>query len=232
MRYLPYVAGLVFVVVFVSLGRWQLERAAEKEALQSLFEDDAVYAHPVDLDALEEYDRVEFFGQYQPDRQLLIDNIPLEGRFGYYVITPFRPSTDDGLLLVNRGWVAKSGRAGELPAVDIGADFRTLRGLVGRLPRVAIRSGEAFAQAGGWPRVAVYPTLEEIAAELGEPLLPVVLLLSPDAADGFLRSWEPDISGPMTHYSYAAQWFALAATVVGLLGWHARRRWLRESDRA
>ena len=94
-RYVPYVAALFFVVLFVSLGRWQLDRAAQKEELLAQFGDDAPYAHPADFTTLEDFDRIESFGRYEPDRQILIDNIPLEGQLGYYVITPFRPSTND-----------------------------------------------------------------------------------------------------------------------------------------
>ena len=227
-RYVPYVAALFFVVLFVSLGRWQLDRAAQKEELLAQFGDDAPYAHPADFTTLEDFDRIESFGRYEPDRQILIDNIPLEGQLGYYVITPFRPSTNDPLLLVNRGWVPKRGPGGGLPDLDVNREFHTVQGLVGHLPRVAIRPGEAIAERGPWPRVALYPTLDEVAAELGEPVLPVVLLLSPQAEGGFRRRWEPDISGPLTNYSYAAQWFAMAAAVIALGVWHTRKRWLRE----
>ena len=227
-RYVPYVAALFFVVLFVSLGRWQLDRAAQKEELLAQFGGDAPYAHPADFTTLEDFDRIESFGRYEPDRQILIDNIPLEGQLGYYVITPFRPSTNDPLLLVNRGWVPKRGPGGGLPDLDVIRESHTLQGLVGHLPRVAIRPGEAIAERGPWPRVALYPTLDEVAAELGEPVLPVVLLLSPQAEGGFRRRWEPDISGPLTNYSYAAQWFAMAAAVIALGVWHTRKRWLRE----
>jgi len=231
-RYVPYIAAAVFVMLFVSLGRWQLGRAAQKEALLAQFGDDAPYAHPVNFVTLEEFDRIEVFGRYESERQILIDNIPLEGRLGYYVVTPFRPSTNDPLLLVNRGWIPKSGPTGELPESDLDAEFHTVQGLVGHLPRVGIRPGEAFAERGPWPRVALYPTLDEVASELGEPVLPVVLLLSPEADGGFLRQWEPDIRGPLTNYSYAVQWFAMAAAVVAIAIWHTRKRWLRERGNA
>jgi surfeit locus 1 family protein len=231
-RFLPYAAGLFFVVLFVSLGRWQLDRAAEKEDLLALFEDDAPYAHPADFDALEEFDRIEIFGRYDGAHQVLIDNIPMEGRLGYYVITPFRPNTTDSLLLVNRGWVPKNGPSGDAPEIPVDGDFHTVQGLVGHLPRVAIRPGEAFAGRDGWPRVALYPTLDEMAAELGEPVLPAVLLLSPTAEYGFLRHWQPNIRGPLTNYSYALQWFAMAAATVAIVAWHTRKRWLRGTGKA
>jgi len=227
-RYLPLVAGLVFALLFVSLGLWQLDRAAEKNSLMDQFAADAPYSEPTDYSRLEEFDRIEVYGQYLTERQILIDNIPKGGRIGYYVITPFRPSRNDPLVLVNRGWMPKDPRGAESPDLTIGVDFTTARGLTGHLPRVAIRPGEAFAVHGDWPRVAVYPTLDEISAELGENVQPAVLLLGADADNGFVRRWEPDQSGPMTHYSYAFQWFSMAAAVVLIMGWHTRKRTLRE----
>jgi len=224
LRWFPSAAGLVFISVFISLGFWQLDRAMEKKTMLSLFESDAVFLEPADFGALEDFDRIRVFGRYRDDRQILIDNIPRDGQLGYYVITPFEPATSDELLLINRGWLPKSAD------VDLGIDdkSRTVRGLAGHLPRVAIRPGEAFMEHDGWPRVGLYPSLTEVAAELGAEVLPTVLLLHPQADEGFIRRWEPDVSGPMTHYSYAFQWFAMAMTVAGIAGWQTYKRFVRE----
>jgi len=224
LRWFPPVAGLVFISVFISAGFWQLDRAMEKKAMLALFESDAVFAEPADFGALKDFDRIRVFGRYRDERQVLIDNIPKDGQLGYYVITPFEPSTSDDLLLVNRGWLPKAAD------VDLGidAESRTVRGLAGHLTRVAIRPGEAFTEHDDWPRVGLFPSLEEVAAELGEELLPTVLLLHPDADEGFVRRWEPDVSGPMTHYSYAFQWFAMAVAAAGIAGWQTHKRFSRE----
>jgi len=226
LRWLPLAAGVAFFLLFVTLGKWQLDRAAAKESLLARFEDDAPYADVRDLGKVTEFERIRVPGRYRPDRQVLVDNIPLDGRLGYYVITPFEPAMKGPLLLVNRGWVAKGSDAPT--EFGVSGDFRTVAGLAGHLPRVAIRPGEAFAEHGDWPRLALYPSTGEIAAEIGRGVLPVVLLLGADEADGFVRHWQPNVSGPMTHYSYAFQWFAMAAAVAGLAGWHTRKRWIRE----
>lgn len=223
-KYIPLLAGVIFIAVFVSLALWQLDRAAEKVALLELFEADAPYSRVSDFASLEEFDRIQLDGHFVEDRQILIDNIVLNSRPGYYVITPFKPNTSYPLLLVNRGWVQKTGPRGELPTLDVDGNLRTVRGLVGHLPRVAIRPGEAFEGSDDWPRVAVYPNRDEISEELGESLLPLLLLMAPDSEDGFVRQWQPNVSGPMTHYGYAFQWFAMAMTVAAILVWNLRKR--------
>jgi len=228
-RYFPPVAGIIFVSVFLSLAFWQLDRAAEKKALLAMFDDDAPYLRVNDFSSLAEFSRIQQDGKYLPEKQVLIDNILREGRPGYYVITPFKPNNRETLLLVNRGWVPKSPTASApLPELPLASNLRTIRGLAGRLPRVAIRPGEAFEGSEDWPRVAVYPRPEEMSVALSAELLPTVLLLAPDDEDGFVRGWEPNISGPATHYGYAFQWFAMAATVVALFIYHFRKRQIRD----
>lgn len=230
LRWFPLGAALVFASLFVSLGFWQLDRAAEKNALLESFETGAGvnYIEPNAFESLAEFDRIQVFGRYRSDKQVLIENILLDGRLGYYVITPFEPSTNDPLLLVNRGWIPKPQHPDDEVDLDVPEEFITVRGLVGHLPRVAIRPGEAFAVHGDWPRAALYPTFEEVATELDTTVLPIALLLAADADNGFVRRWQPNISGPMTNYSYAFQWFAMAAAVVLLVGWHTRKRWRNE----
>ena len=226
-RYVPPLAGLVFIVLFSWAGVWQLDRAQQKNELVALFEDDAPYSRLHNDMPVEIFQRLESLGQYKSERQVLIDNIVKDGRVGYYVITSFQLAPDAPLLLVNRGWIGKE-RLNTLPDVGVTNEFITVRGRVGRLPRVGIRPGEAFeghgAETDSWPKVAVYPTLDELAQELGFELLPFVLLLSPDADDGYVRQWQPPQSGPMMHYGYAFQWFVMALAVFAILVWNFRKK--------
>ena len=45
-----------------------------------------------------------------------------------------------------------------------------------------------------------------------------MLLLAPEASDGYLRDWSQDDRRfpPQRHYGYAAQWFAFAATLLAI----------------
>jgi len=222
-RWLPPLAGLIFIVLFSWLGLWQLDRAQQKNDLVALFEDDAPYSRLKNDMPVEIFQRIELLGQFRNDRQVLIDNIVVGGRVGYYVVSPFRHAPDAPLLIVNRGWVEKS-QLRALPDVSVTDEFMSVRGRVGRLPRVGIRPGEAFEGSKDWPRVAVYPTLDELAKELDSELLPFVLLLSPDAEDGYVRRWQPPQSGPMMHYGYAFQWFVMALAVFVLLILNYRKK--------
>ena len=228
-RLFPPLAALGFIALFISLGLWQLDRAAGKNHLQALFENDAPYSRVNGDMPVTDYQNIEAHGLYLDQQQVLIDNIFVDNHIGHYAITAFRFAASEPLLIVNRGWIARPAANETGPDLRTGSDRQTIRGRVGHLPRVGFRPGDAFVDAGDWPKKAVYPTLDELSAELGQELLPFILLLSPDADNGSVRRWQPRESGPMMHYGYAFQWFAMATAVFALLWWRLRRMRMRRT---
>jgi surfeit locus 1 family protein len=223
-RVIPPLIGIVLVLMFARLGFWQLDRAQQKNALREAFERAPQYVTVHEDLRPEQFQALESRGQYLDDRQILIENAILDSRLGFYVVTPFEFDAYGPLLLVNRGWVGRELNHPELPVIDIEEASRLIRGKAGHLPRVGIRPGEAFADRSRWPRVGVWPTLDETAAELGRDVLPFVLLLDADDDAGFKRHWQPPPTGTSTHYGYAFQWFAMALALIGLMAWNLRKR--------
>ena len=228
-RIFPPVAAVGFIALFVVLGFWQLDRAAEKERLQALFENDAPFFRITGNLPFTDYQNIEANGRYQDDRQVLIDNIFVNSRIGAYVITPFRYAADKPLLIVNRGWIPRPTTNEPDPDLRTDSANQTIRGRAGHLPRVGIRPGPPFEGDGDWPKNANYPMLTDLSAELGEEVLPFVLLLNPETDGGFVRDWQPRGSGPMMHYGYAFQWFAMATAVFVILWWQMRKRRLQQA---
>ena len=64
-----------------------------------------------------------------------------------------------------------------------------------------------------------FPTAVELGKALGRPLESRILLLDAQAADGYLREWQPPGLPPSRHWGYAIQWwaFALATLVIWAL---------------
>lgn len=224
--WVPPLAGVLLIAGFLSLASWQLDRAAEKEAAAALFDEEAPPATFDPGGEYRHYQPVSASGRYVADRQFLIDNIVRNSQLGFYVITPLEMAGSAPLLLVNRGWLPRPAN-GATPEIAVATGQRQVTGRIGRLPRVALRPDAAIEPGQEWPRVAVYPTLDDIAASLRRPLAGAVLLLAPDADDGYLREWRPQQRGPMMHYGYAFQWSALAVTVFVILVWQLRKRYRR-----
>jgi len=214
--------GLMLPVV-VSLGIWQLQRAALKHGYEERYFDrmaEASKPMPQDLDDVE-FLRVTLRGVYDPVRYFLVDNQIHQGRPGYWVVALFQ--ADDGRTwLVNRGWVAAPSLREDLPAVTIPADPVTITGVL-------------------WPDTGLVPLLAEDRWGLEWPKrvqrLDVVRMASTSGATApvevRLESATPGVLvaaalghdfKAQTHEGYAAQWFGLSAVlVVGYIVFGFRR---------
>jgi surfeit locus 1 family protein len=211
--------ALALVAALVALGRWQLYRADEKQALYTLFDSgqDATRAVDAATPRLPRYQHVTAVGTYDSARQILIDNMSsIAGRAGYYVITPFALH-GGGWILVNRGWVPVGARRAAKPEVTVAAQERQIKGRADDLPRAGMQLGARLPLAPPYPVVANFPTQTEIAALLGGSAwahAANLVLLDPGEPDGYLRQWQPPGFPPIRHIAYAVQWFSLAAALV------------------
>lgn len=227
-RLLPTLAVLLLLPLLLGLGAWQLDRAAQKRALEAALNaaGDAPPAQILpgtDTEAMRElaYRRVAAYGRYAPERQLLLDNQIHDGRPGFRVFTPLRLGNGHSAVLVDRGWLPMGATRDQLPALALATDERLVRGLLTPPPDVGLRLGDGMANPGRWPRLVQYLDPARLAPELGVRLLPYVIRLDPAAPDGYLREPPALPFGPERHLGYAVQWFALAATLALL--------WLRHS---
>ncbi len=110
---------LVLLYAFTQLGLWQLRLAKQEEGQQALQAQAAAPAVPLEdyLASHSAFPRdgsgraVSAEGVYVGADQFLVPQRYLQGREGYWVLTPLRTSAG-ALLPVLRGWVAEPGQAG------------------------------------------------------------------------------------------------------------------------
>jgi len=223
-QWLPFVIGFALVVQFAGLGAWQVNRGLEKRAQRDLFMDDTGFASWIVDSPVRPYQRLKVSGEFDTEHQFLLENIILNGRYGYYVVTPLVLSNDNRPLLVNRGWIEKTTDGTDMSLLPLDALKLTVRGRAGSLPKAGYKMGDAIVAGTPWPKRAVYPSLDEIAATLGRDVQPFVLLMEPDDEFGFVRHWVPEEMGAGRHFAYALQWFAMGAVRAILLVWNYRRR--------
>ncbi|HEU4619094.1 MAG TPA: SURF1 family protein [Gammaproteobacteria bacterium] len=223
---------IVVGAVCARAGLWQLHRAAESRAIEAALAE-AEAAPP--LDALPSsaegaaYRSIELEGRYVPERQFLLDNAVMNGRPGYFVLTPFDPVDTQRSVIVNRGWVPGSADRSVLPRVPVDGDRRTIRGRLAPLPAPGIRLGAPDeGDANEALAVLSYPTMADLERRLGRPLFGLEVQLDGDQPDGFARQWSaPVVMSPTRHLAYVGQWWVFAALAFGIAGVLAARelRW-------
>lgn len=216
------VAALVAVIATLGLGRWQLSRAAQKEAIQSSIDQRAALpslsvATLVALkDPLSEVHRgVALRGTWVPEHTVFLDNRPMNGKAGLYVVTPLRLERSDAVVLVQRGWVARN----FIDRMQV-PDVATPDGLVEVHGRIAPPPAKLYEFAGPENgRIRQNLDLSAFASESGLPLQSISVQQLGDARDGLLRQWPQVATGVDKHHGYAFQWFALSALIFILYVW-------------
>lgn len=225
-RWVVLAATVAGMAVTASMGRWQLDRADQKLALQAALDAQAGRAEvSLPAGALDRFDEAAWMhrpvtvrGQWLVDRTVYLDNRPLDGRPGFLVVTPFRLQGGDAAILVQRGWMPRdvSDRLRVAPVPTPTGEVE-LRGRIAPPPSKLYQFSDAESGA-----IRQNLDLDSFSREIATPLWPVSLVQSEsggDMADGLQRRWPKPAVDVHKHYGYAFQWFAMCALMAGLYVW-------------
>ena len=252
---LSTVATVAGIAITISLGNWQLSRAAQKEAIHDAIAQRraepmldgrslaalpaprgaapagvATDSTPASAPATDDtagaiarealvYRRIALRGTWMPQHTVYLDNRQMDGRPGFFVLTPLRidPGT---VIMVQRGWVPRNFQdRTQLPPVETPAGTVEIEG------RVAEAPSKLFSFAGGDPgqgssRIRQNLDLADYRRETGLPLASLSVLQTGEPGEGLQRRWPEIASGVEKHYGYAFQWFGLAALIAILYVWY------------
>ncbi|GER08921.1 SURF1 family protein [Variovorax boronicumulans] len=108
-------AAVLALAATVSLGRWQLSRAAQKEALQARIDAQKQKAPLSQAEFLalgeaagEMHRPVHLRGLWLTAQTVYLDNRQMHGTPGFYVLTPFALEGSEQAVMVQRGWVQRN----------------------------------------------------------------------------------------------------------------------------
>ncbi|MCU0965105.1 MAG: SURF1 family protein [Burkholderiaceae bacterium] len=218
-------AAVAGALVTARLGLWQLDRAAQKTALhEALIARGTLpalqasqLARSAEAAAEQQHRRVVLEGRWLSTHSVYLDNRQMNGRPGFFVVTPLQIAPDDAVL-VQRGWVPRNVRERErLAPVDTPAGMVRIEG---RIAPALARLYEFDTAASGVIRQNL--DVASFARESGLALRPLVVVQLDGAAapaDGLLRQWSPAVLDVSKHHGYAVQWFALSTLITGLYVW-------------
>lgn len=243
---LSHLFALTLIVAFVIAGFWQLSRLDDRRASNERVEDralqdpvpfDALLGTPIEGDPGEAFDfvAVTVEGAFVDSELARVANRSQDGRGGDWSVALFE-TTSGQLLAVNRGFVLRS--EGTVPApegmVELEGFLRRTRtkGWIGaddnptteRMPRLNVEDLAVRAEAAGfdtdgrttpvWLQLSsIDGAVPDAANEQG---------LSVDAAV-VPRPVPLDDLGEGNHFSYAVQWFSMAALSILVYGLMLRR---------
>lgn len=231
---------VVLVVSFVNFGFWQLRRLDERRQANAVVADRGslpvaplddvvpVGADFTDVDDLA-YRHVEVEGTYDADASVLVRSRTLNGRPGFWVLTPLLTG-DDQAVMVNRGFAPFSAEIDQvLAATRPPSGEVTVSGLL-----LATQERQGIGPTD--PAEGVLAEVSRI--DLGR----IQQQYEPTLAPGFVQLQTQDpASGPLpealpqpeqsegNHQSYAGQWFLFAA--VGVVGWPVLLRHTAREER-
>ena len=114
-RVLILLVALALVGAGLWLGRWQLSRAAQKEAIQAQTEAQGqlpaltqqeflAMADPLTV----QHRRVHLRGLWLGTQTVYLDNRQMHGVPGFYVLTPLALEGTDQTVMVQRGWIQRN----------------------------------------------------------------------------------------------------------------------------
>ena len=225
-------SAIVGVAFTSALGVWQLDRAAQKVALQQMLDargtlpelPAALLASTATGAAAQHFRRVRLRGQWVQSATLFLDNRQMNGKPGFFVVTPFRLDDSTEAVLVQRGWAPRDFTdRSHVPEVPTSAGNVEL---VGHIAPPPARLYEFAGSASGPIRQNL--EIASYSREAGVLLKPLSVMQDGTAADKLRREWPRPAVDVHKHYGYAFQWFALSALMAGLYVWFQLiRPWLQ-----
>lgn len=238
-------AAVAGMAATASLGRWQLARAAHKEALQAAIDErsrqspldgamlTAAAAAPGGARPMQEIQHrtVVLQGQWLAQHTVYLDNRQLHAKQGFFVFTPLQLADSPTVVLVQRGWAPRNfQQRTALPAVTTPPG--TVQ-VVGRIAPPPARLYEFSEAENTRPASRIRQNLDLAAfrAETGLALADVSVLQTDAASEGLLRDWPAVSLGSERNRGYAFQWFGLSGLMALLYVWFQLvRRFTRPSS--
>jgi surfeit locus 1 family protein len=219
------VAALAAAFLTGRLGVWQLDRAEQKTTLQAAIESQAMRPPLLSTEladdpaaALAQHHRaIVIEGFWLPEHTVYLENRQMNGRPGFFVVTPLRLA-DGSAVLVQRGWLPRD-MADRTRVARPPTPAGTVR-IEGRIAPPPSRLYDFAGAASGPIRQNI--DIDALAREIRVRLRPLSIIQlegTPPLNDGLSREWLRPAADVAKHHGYAFQWFALSALILGLYAW-------------
>ena len=216
---------LIFAITFcgfIVLGFWQIDRADQKNVLNSNYSDRQQEATIV-LDKNNIMDekssllwrKVEFEGSFLNKQNIILDNQIFNQIAGFNIITPFKINGSNSIVLVNRGWHPNLKNREMLPVINEIKGERSLLGYIAGFPVSGIKLGKNNIETLN-SQIFRFQRLDtlELNYFLSANVMPYMIYLDPIIDKEFYENFKLPAPDSQKNYGYAFQWFAFAITLL------------------
>jgi surfeit locus 1 family protein len=211
----------LFVVIFILLGFWQIERAGSKLNLIQEFNLEQAKAPKPISSTSSPWSRVYIEGFYDAAQQVLIDNQIKNGKVGYKIYTPFYYEQNQAIF-IDRGWISQGKTRNDLPNLNFNATkLRVIGSLI--KPEKEVLAGDELL-TNEWPLVSQTKSPKVIQEAYEKQFSEMVLILDPGSQ--FMNehiALTPFVITPTKHYGYALQWFTMSLVLAGMFIYAIKR---------
>ena len=216
---------LIFAITFcgfIVLGFWQIDRADQKNVLNSNYTDrqqEAIIVldknNVIDEKSSLLWRKVEFEGSFINKQNIILDNQIFNQIAGFNIITPLKIRGSDSLVLINRGWHPNLKNRETLPIINEISDERILQGHIASFPVSGIKLGKNNIETLN-SQIFRFQRLD--AAELNyffsAKIMPYMIYLDPIIDKELYGNFKLPAPDSQKNYGYAFQWFAFAITLL------------------
>ena len=218
----PTIAFLVAFICFIQLGFWQLERASEKNNINSnytLRQDDSLInlnsTNSINNKEAMLWRRTEVNGSFLNKKNIILDNQIFNQIAGFNILTPFLIKDSKYVVLINRGWQPNLARRDLIPNIKNLDGTRIIKGNIAKFPTSGISLGKNNIETLN-SSVFRMQRLEfdELKYFLTFNLLPYMVYIDPLLDEGSYNTFKLPAPDSQKNYGYSFQWFAFAITLL------------------
>jgi len=219
---IPTTAFIVTFICFIQLGFWQLERASEKNNINSnytLRQDDALInlnnTNSINNKEALLWRRAEVDGSFLNKKNIILDNQIFNQIAGFNILTPFLIKDSNYVVLINRGWHSNLASRDLIPDIQNLEGIKALKGHIAKFPSGGISLGQDNIET---LNASVFRMqrldFDELKYFLTFNLLPYMIYIDPLTDKGNYNTFKLPAPDSEKNYGYAFQWFAFAFTLL------------------
>ena len=195
----------LFILLFCSLGTWQLYRLQWKQDLISQI-GEGLKSTPIKYsnNIKKNYQNVILTGNYNFKDQIYLYSLNDKGQPGFDVITPFETISKENVL-INRGWIKKEFKYSS----DINTMSNNISGMLRQVNRKNVFTPDNDLKENIWFSI----DLEDVSKITGKKFNKFIVYLE----DKNIEMPQPKkitVDVPNNHLKYAITWYSISISIL------------------